>query len=152
MYCCYLIINSSNFKTYIGSTNNLTRRLKQHNKVIKGGAKYTSMYKGNGTWKPVLIINGFTEHKTALSFEWRMKRSKNNNGKLKPNSGYYSRIKEVFKIIEENKITNNSDLVSNLSLLTIVINKIYLPIFDKIIDNETILNLPDNLEIKVDNL
>lgn len=151
MYCCYLIINSSNFKTYIGSTNNLERRLKQHNKIIKGGAKYTTAFKGTGQWTPILIVNGFKEHNVALSFEWRMKRSKNYNGKLKPNSGYYSRIKEVFNIIESDLITSNSKNVSDLDILSIMVNKYYINLFDKAINNETILNLPSNIEIDVYN-
>jgi predicted GIY-YIG superfamily endonuclease len=149
MYCCYLIINSANFKTYIGSTNNLERRLKQHNKIIKGGAKYTTAFKGNGQWTPILIVDGFKEHKIALSFEWRMKRSKNNNGKLKPNSGYRNRIKEVFNIIESDLITNNGGNVSELEMLSIKVSNAHINLFDKVIDNNTILNLPLNTEIEI---
>ena len=38
-YVCY-ILKSGN-RTYNGSTNNMRRRLRQHNGEIKGGAKYT---------------------------------------------------------------------------------------------------------------
>ena len=41
-YYCYFLYNVSNKKNYIGITNNVTRRLRQHNKEIKGGAKYTT--------------------------------------------------------------------------------------------------------------
>jgi predicted GIY-YIG superfamily endonuclease len=58
-------------KSYIGYTVNLKRRLRQHRKEIKGGAKYTS------SWKHVELvgyISGFDTKKQAQSFEWHAKR------------------------------------------------------------------------------
>jgi predicted GIY-YIG superfamily endonuclease len=49
-YTIYLLINTLSNHTYIGSTNNLNRRIRQHNKELVGGAKYTTNYKGNGEW------------------------------------------------------------------------------------------------------
>ena len=109
MYICYLITN--NCKTYIGSTNNFKKRIRQHNGEITGGAKYTTNFKNDTDWYPIILIGGF-EKSTALSFEWRMKRSINSLGKLKPNSGIYNRIKNIFEIILSNKITNNSPSIS----------------------------------------
>ena len=43
----YLLV-SSDSGTYVGATVDLNRRLRQHNKEIKGGAKYTSSKIGNG--------------------------------------------------------------------------------------------------------
>jgi hypothetical protein len=43
-YVCYLLHASEATKgprTYVGITNNLTRRLRQHNREISGGSKYT---------------------------------------------------------------------------------------------------------------
>ena len=42
-YNCYIIFNDN--YSYVGITNNLSRRIRQHNTLIKGGAKYTSMVK-----------------------------------------------------------------------------------------------------------
>ena len=42
MYLVY-ILKSQN-KSYIGMTNDFFKRWKQHNKLLKGGAKYTSKY------------------------------------------------------------------------------------------------------------
>ena len=54
MYLVY-ILKSDNY-SYIGMTNDFFKRWKQHNKIIKGGAKYTSKYEN---WTPICIIDGF---------------------------------------------------------------------------------------------
>ncbi len=71
-------------KTYVGYTNNPERRIRQHNGLIKGGAKYTTR-QHKSEWKYLAIIASpeFT-HQTALSFEWYVKHSKYNrvNGRI----------------------------------------------------------------------
>ena len=65
---CYLLQSlSSPSKTYIGYTVNPHRRLKQHNGLIKGGAKYTSKF---GPWKFICITEGFRSESLGLKFEW----------------------------------------------------------------------------------
>ncbi len=67
-YCVYLLINTSNKYTYLGITNNSVRRLRQHNGIIKGGARYTNAKKGEGEWKYYLKIHNLTKRE-ALSME-----------------------------------------------------------------------------------
>ena len=67
-YIIYLLINNENNCTYVGITNNPERRLRQHNGEIKGGAKYTSLKKGNGKWDFYGFILGL-EKNEALSIE-----------------------------------------------------------------------------------
>lgn len=55
-------------RTYIGYTNNLKRRIRQHNGLIKGGAKYTRVGR---PYKIVCYISGFPNRSSALQFEWR---------------------------------------------------------------------------------
>lgn len=70
----YLLESSIKGATYVGATVNLNRRLRQHNKEIKGGAKYTGSKVSNGeTWRRVCYVSGFPEWRTALQFEWRWK-------------------------------------------------------------------------------
>ncbi|GFH59428.1 hypothetical protein CTEN210_15904 [Chaetoceros tenuissimus] len=65
---CYLLQSLSNpSKTYIGYTVNPARRIKQHNGLIKGGAKYTSKFQ---PWKFIAIIEGFKNEPLGLRFEW----------------------------------------------------------------------------------
>jgi predicted GIY-YIG superfamily endonuclease len=66
-----LVSEITNSMTYIGITNDLTRRLKQHNGLCCGGAIYT--YKCR-PWKVYGYVRGFGEDKRlVLKFEWRWK-------------------------------------------------------------------------------
>ena len=67
----YLLV-STNGNTYIGATVNLERRLRQHNKEIKGGARATGIKVTQGEiWTRVAHVSGFPDWKTTLQFEWR---------------------------------------------------------------------------------
>lgn len=71
-YLVYVLINTSHNKTYVGITNNPTRRLRQHNGELVGGAKYTTSNKGSGEW----LFYGFIknlEKIQSLSLERRIK-------------------------------------------------------------------------------
>jgi structure-specific endonuclease subunit SLX1 len=54
-------------ETYIGFTDNPLKRIRQHNGLIKGGAKKTSKKR---PWKLVLVISNFPNKILALKFEW----------------------------------------------------------------------------------
>lgn len=56
--------------TYTGKTNNVHRRLREHNGEIKGGAKYTR----GGKWKVKYLFGNFPDETTALQFEYTFKR------------------------------------------------------------------------------
>ena len=67
-------IKSTNGSTYIGATINLDRRIRQHNKLIKGGAHATSMKANNGEeWSYYCYVENFPSYNEALKFEWRWK-------------------------------------------------------------------------------
>ena len=67
-YIVYLLKNTSNNRTYLGVTNNSKRRLRQHNGELKGGAKYTKSFKGDGSWEYYLKIKNLNKNQ-ALSIE-----------------------------------------------------------------------------------
>jgi structure-specific endonuclease subunit SLX1 len=69
----YLLLSSDN-STYVGATVDLDRRLRQHNKEIKGGAHATGakVIKGE-TWIRAAHVKGFPDWQAALQFEWRWK-------------------------------------------------------------------------------
>jgi structure-specific endonuclease subunit SLX1 len=69
----YLLVSSDN-ATYVGATVNLDRRLRQHNKEIKGGAHATGAKVGKGIlWERACHVSGFPDWPAALQFEWRWK-------------------------------------------------------------------------------
>lgn len=69
----YLLLSSDN-STYIGATVDLERRLRQHNKEIKGGAFATGAKVSNGQiWVRVCHVENFPDWQSALQFEWRWK-------------------------------------------------------------------------------
>ena len=69
----YLLLSSDN-STYVGATVDLDRRLRQHNKEIKGGAFATGAKVSKGeTWIRAAHIEGFPDWQAALQFEWRWK-------------------------------------------------------------------------------
>ncbi len=69
----YIIFDKSpSSKTYVGSTTHPTRRFRQHNGQIKGGAKYTR----GGSWTPFVVLYDMNHTKSsALSYEWHLKHS-----------------------------------------------------------------------------
>jgi structure-specific endonuclease subunit SLX1 len=69
----YLLLSSDN-ATYVGATVDIDRRLRQHNKEIKGGAFATGAKVEKGeTWIRVCHVAGFPDWSAALQFEWRWK-------------------------------------------------------------------------------
>jgi predicted GIY-YIG superfamily endonuclease len=72
-HLCYILHNPRD-QTYNGYTCNPQRRIRQHNSVIKGGARFTS---GKGPWTYLAIITCADEaaftYKRALSLEWHIK-------------------------------------------------------------------------------
>nr|QYA18476.1 GIY-YIG type nuclease [Clandestinovirus] len=74
-FCVYIVgekkADGTIKRTYVGYTNNFARRIRQHRGEISGGAKCTSRF---SNCHPLLIISGFPDNKTALKYEWRLKR------------------------------------------------------------------------------
>jgi len=69
----YLLV-STNGNTYVGATVDLERRLRQHNKEIKGGAHATGIKVAQGeTWTRAAHVSGFPDWQATLQFEWRWK-------------------------------------------------------------------------------
>ena len=68
------LLESTDKATYVGATVDVDRRLRQHNKEIKGGAHATGAKVDKGeTWHRVCYVKGFPDWPAALQFEWRWK-------------------------------------------------------------------------------
>ena len=115
MWYCYILRNTKEeFKhlTYNGSTNNPIKRLRQHNKEISGGARYTS--RTNGGWEYYFLMSGFPDHINALQCEWRIKHC---NGKPGPRPRQYcgvvGRIKGVINEVLHLQYWTGKSLINN---------------------------------------
>lgn len=109
------ILKSDNY-TYIGMTNDFFKRWKQHNKILKGGAKATSK---RDNWSPICIIDGFSSLKEACQCEWKLKRVK----------GHKKRVQNVYHhLVNVDKWTSNSPLIKEQSL-TIYVTEDYKEFF-----------------------
>ena len=104
----YLLVSSDN-ATYVGATVDLNRRLRQHNKEIKGGAHATSakVLKGE-IWTRACHVSGFPDWQSALQFEWRWKQiSRKLSVKLFP---LERRILALKQLLELERPTSNAML------------------------------------------
>ena len=98
--------NNNISRTYNGMTNNIDRRLKQHNNILSGGAKATTnLIKKypESNWKIICIIKGFDNKSEAMKAEWRIRHP--DNKKRRPNKFN----KEKGRILGLNYILNISD-------------------------------------------
>ena len=149
VWFCYLLRNVlpefSNL-TYNGSTNNPVRRLRQHNKEICGGAKFTS--RTHGGWEIYCLMSGFPDHVNALQCEWVIKHCLRKPGpRPKKYCGVAGRIRGLNEVLPLENWTSKStidnrtssfklhivkDMVSYLDLSLIPLN-IEVIIVDKIL-------------------
>lgn len=68
------LLECTDHSTYVGATVDVNRRLRQHNKEIKGGAHATGAKVAAGkSWARICYVSGFPDWSAALQFEWRWK-------------------------------------------------------------------------------
>jgi structure-specific endonuclease subunit SLX1 len=99
-YVYLLLATPDRNATYVGATVDLERRLRQHNKEIKGGAVATStrVIKGD-TWIRAAYVQGFPDWQAALQFEWRWKQlSRKLPTKMDPLTKRMTALKELLNL------------------------------------------------------
>ena len=135
-YSNYIIFfkNESISRTYNGMTNNLHRRFRQHNCIIKGGAVQTSRVIKKfpaERWKPIAIFDGFPDKSEAMRAEWRIRYPENKRKKGSKYSGPEGRIRGINYILENSdKWTQQSDIILNQNLI-LRIDKVYYDLLNK---------------------
>ena len=109
----YLLLAGDN-STYVGATVDLDRRLRQHNKEIKGGATATGTKVEKGeTWIRAAHVEGFPDWQAALQFEWRWKQlSRKINMNIKP---LERRIMALKQLLALERPTSKAKLYSEWS-------------------------------------
>ena len=95
----YLLV-STNGNTYVGATVDLNRRLRQHNKEIKGGAHATGVKVAQGeTWTRAAHVSGCPDWPAALQFEWRWKHLSRKYGvKINPLEKRMNALKDLLAL------------------------------------------------------
>lgn len=98
MFYCYIVCNS-NDRTYNGYTVNLTRRLRQHNGVIKGGARATS---NRGPWEFLIILTSSCWDciSVAMKHEWSIKYPTRKRPRPKEYNGVMGRLTSFTSIFQ----------------------------------------------------
>jgi len=139
-FCCYALYNSK-FCTYIGTTNDLQRRLRQHNGEISGGAKST---RGRGPWKIGFVISGFMDRKHALQFEWAAKRcSVSSYPKSLLYRSVLRRLKITIKVMKRQRFTTKACLTTPRKYRALIRQHF---LSDSYV-NSAIVQFPDHLHV-----
>ena len=104
-------------KTYVGATSDFSRRIRQHNDELAGGAMYTTSAvaaQHDKRWKPIFIVHGFPSKRAALQFEWALKhetlRHRTENDLVK------RRIAALHSLLRKERVTSNADLLRTWNL------------------------------------
>lgn len=102
-------LRSNTGYTYAGVSPDPVRRLRQHNKELKGGAKYT-ISKAPG-WSHMCIIEGFRTKIEAMQFEWAVRHAAPRNV-----GGVSSRIKKLYHVCCQEKWTSKAPFAKEVPL------------------------------------
>lgn len=81
MWSVYVLTNERMGRSYIGASNNLDRRLRQHRGQIRGGAKCTRGWRDRHLTRTTAFISGFENQNEALRYEWACKHTRTERGK-----------------------------------------------------------------------
>jgi predicted GIY-YIG superfamily endonuclease len=140
MWYCYLlrcVDEKHPNSTYGGSTNDVERRIRQHNGLISGGAKATR----GKTWEIYALVTGFIDHQNCLSAEWRMNHVTGKRGKRPMKyCGVHGRIHGLSDILKLDKWTSKCKYNNNDGNF-----KVY--VVEDVIDDIDIDGMPDNVEV-----
>lgn len=103
----YLIQNGN--ATYAGVSPDPTRRLRQHNSEIAGGAKYTTSNSPN--WSHMCLVSGFQTKQQSMQFEWAVKHVPPRNA-----GGPFNRLRKLYTTLNKSQWTSKSPLSSTVPL------------------------------------
>ena len=108
-YYCYIISNP-NDRTYNGYTVNLERRLKQHNGLLKGGARATH---NRGPWSFLCILTSecWDCISTAMQHEWSIKYPTRARPRPKEYNGKLGRLRSLQKVFQHMESIHCTDVV-----------------------------------------
>lgn len=110
----YLLKKRTGNRTYVGYTNAPKRRLRQHNREIKKGARATSVMEKEA--EMVCCVKGFKDISSAMQFEWAWQKRKISGISQHRFRGVFGRIEKLEHLLCLEKVTENAPLNSTLKL------------------------------------
>ncbi|XP_024019556.1 structure-specific endonuclease subunit slx1 isoform X1 [Morus notabilis] len=100
-WCVYLIISTNTpIKTYVGVTTSFSRRLKQHNGELKGGAKAT---RSGRPWICACLIEGFKDQSEASEFEAKWKIFSRKSPRKKKNESTENQVRDCSLLLLQHR-------------------------------------------------
>jgi len=107
-FYCYIISNE-NDRTYNGYTVDLVKRLKQHNNIIKGGARVTS---NRGPWNYFFIMTSKNWNciSTAMQHEWSIKYPTRKRPRPREYNGKLGRLRSLSHVFDHMKSLGCCDI------------------------------------------
>ena len=105
----YLLKSTVSNRTYVGYTIDINRRLRQHNGIIKGGAKKTERGR---PWELILFI-GFPYERIALQYEFCIQHTK----KYRRGTGVANKIKIMKALLNSERICSTAQLTSEFNII-----------------------------------
>lgn len=104
-YFCYIIENDRG-TTYNGYTNNLKRRLNQHNGVVKGGARAT---RNKGPWKYIFVVtsNRWRTVSRIMQLEWSIRYPTRKKPRPREYNGGLGRIRSLDRVFNQTWISQD---------------------------------------------
>lgn len=112
-YCLQSMAPGHSNRTYIGMTNNMRRRLAEHNGKRKGGARYTHSHR---PWRVVFVVGGFPNRSEALRFEWAMKKRRHHS----KGGGLKGRFRTLAKLFNKERVTKHAMPWKRLSKVRVI--------------------------------
>lgn len=110
-YFVYLLKSTINNNTYVGYTIDIVKRLKKHNGILSGGAKKTQK---NRPWKIIMFVTGFEYERTALQYEFCIKKPPKI---MRIKGGGVTKYMKIMKnLLKQNRICSTAPLNSELKL------------------------------------
>lgn len=102
-WVCYILKSQNPLypnRTYVGSTNSIRRRIRQHNGELVGGAKATQMMRPN---EIICIVTGFKDRVSALKCEWLLKHPEGKKKVSRIYSGVSGRLKGLQYLVTKSE-------------------------------------------------
>jgi predicted GIY-YIG superfamily endonuclease len=88
---CYCLESEDATRTYVGYTTDITRRIREHNQIIKGGARSTR----GRAWKYLYILGGLPNRSEGLRLEYFLHHPRNVSVKSLKKNLYLSEQRSV---------------------------------------------------------